>query len=543
MINLLFIHFLVVVGLTVAVSWLVLRRYARAVLLGMQVAGSSSPAMAPSARPARGDPLSISEFEIPAAHTIGARLALQDQRRAAWRVAFAYSVSTAACGVLLTSASLWSNEIEISTSRVLGIGGVIASAAVPMIAITLAVPFWRATVLWGLAILGVSVLSVVAPIAIHAVRGDEFDPSIALNAIYTFQLAAVYLGFPFLLAFATGTRKLRGVAPLSLGLISILALVPLLGTKATGLLAASPNGVISSLNVVGGMYLSFFLLAPLAGWVTWRVLILIARAYEAKRFSDSQLIANSWWLIIVATLIPGIESGARGVGGMVSFCAAASVCLLFATLSHYLLRRARSGAVDSRRPMLLLLRVFGRTSASERFFDRVIGRWRLTGPVSVIAAPDIVTRTVDPSDFLRFVRGQVAETFISSQAVLEERLSTLDSSPDPDGRYRINEFWCRSDTWQPTAVRLMQLCDVVVADVRGLAPGRLGMQFELEQLAARVSAERIVLVIDESTDIELIRGAMVTGRGELKLVRIRNSSLSETKKVLDALLVAAHSAT
>lgn len=57
------------------------------------------------------------------------------------------------------------------------------------------------------------------------------------------------------------------------------------------------------------------------------------------------------------------------------------------------------------------------------------------------------------------------------------------------------------------------------------------------------SAERIVLVIDESTDIALIRSAMVSGRGELKLVRIRNNSFSETRKVLDAVLVAAHSAT
>jgi len=539
MINLLYIHFLVVVGVTVAVSWIVLRRYARAVLLGMQAAGSSGPAMAPSVPSVRGNPLSISEFETPAMHTLGARLALQDQRRAAWRVVSAYLASTAACGLLLSSATLWSNEIDITTSRVLGIGGVIASAAVPMIAITLAVPFWRATILWALVILGASVLSAVAPIAIHAVRGDDFDPSFAFNAISVLQLAAVDLAFPFSLAFATGIRKLRGVAPLSLGLISILALVPLLGTKATGLLAASSNTVISSMDVVGGMYLSFFLLAPLAGWLTWRVLLLIAKGYEAKRFSDSQLIANSWWLIIVATLIPGIASG----GSLMGLCAAAIACLLFAILSYYLLRRGGSGAVNSPRPMLLLLRVFGRTSATERFFGRVIGRWRLIGPVSVIAAPDIVTRTVDPPAFLRFVTGQVAAALVSSPAVLEERLSKLDSSPDPDGRYRINEFWCRSDSWQSTAVRLIQLCDVVVADVRGLTHCRLGMQFELEQLAARMPAERIVLVIDESTDIELIRSAMVSGRGELKLVRIRNNSSSETNKVLEALLVAAHNAT
>lgn len=539
MTDLLSIHFLVVVGMTVTVSWIVLRRYARAVLLGMQDAGSAIPAMASSAPPAPGGSLSINEFEPASKHSTRVRLAIQEQRRLEWHVARTYLAATAACGLMLGAATLWFGEIDITPSRLLAISGVVASAAVPMIAVTLAAPFWRATGMWLLVMLVVSALTVVVPMATRPFRGEEFDPSLALNALYTVQFAAVSLWFPFSLAFATGIRKLRGVAPLSLGLISILALVPLFGTQATGLIAASPNALISSMNVAASMYLSFFLLAPLAGWVTWRLLLLIARGYEAKRFSDAQLIANSWWLIIVATLIPGIASGGRG-GVVASLGTAAIAWLLFPILSHYLFRRGGSVAVDGTRPTLLLLRVFGRTSASERFFDRVIGRWRLLGPVTVIAAPDIVTRTVDPPAFLRFVTGRVGASFVSSPAVLEERLAKLDSSPDPDGRYRINEFWCRSDSWQPTAVSLIQLCDVVVADVRGLTASRAGMQFELEQLAARMSADRIVLVIDDSTDIEVVRSAMVHGRGELKLVRIRNNSYSETKKVLEALLVAAH---
>jgi hypothetical protein len=50
-------------------------------------------------------------------------------------------------------------------------------------------------------------------------------------------------------------------------------------------------------------------------------------------------------------------------------------------------------AVPEPRPSrrtLLLLRVFGDTARTERVFDRIGARWRWFGPVTMIAAPDVV---------------------------------------------------------------------------------------------------------------------------------------------------------
>ena len=40
----------------------------------------------------------------------------------------------------------------------------------------------------------------------------------------------------------------------------------------------------------------------------------------------------------------------------------------------------------------------------------------------MIAAPDVVARTVDPSDFLEFATGRLHARFVKSAADLDERL-------------------------------------------------------------------------------------------------------------------------
>ena len=224
--------------------------------------------------------------------------------------------------------------------------------------------------------------------------------------------------------------------------------------------------------------------------------------------------------------------------GVLLLAGAASFAL-FPILTGALLRSGTPGGAIEPRPTLLLLRLFGHTARSERFFDRVVGRWRLIGPVSAIAAPDIVARTFDPADFLRFVTGRASQAFVESQQQLEQRLSSLDVRADPDGRYRVSKFWCQRNSWQATVTALMSRSDAIVVDVRGLSADREGVRFELEQLAGRVTADRVVLVIDEKTDRAVVERSVAAGTGTLRLVRVERNSASETRRVFEALLDAA----
>jgi hypothetical protein len=183
----------------------------------------------------------------------------------------------------------------------------------------------------------------------------------------------------------------------------------------------------------------------------------------------------------------------------------------------------RLGVVDAvaagAAPTLLLLRVFGNTARTERLFDRVASRWRLLGPVTMIAAPDVTARTIDAGDYLRWLTGRVDELFVTSRATLDAKLAKLDLRPDPDGRYRLNEFCCRDSTWQATVIELMRRADAVIMDVRGLTAARRGCEFELQQLARRLPPKRLVLVVDETTDKAALEAAFGAGLSEVKTVR------------------------
>jgi hypothetical protein len=150
--------------------------------------------------------------------------------------------------------------------------------------------------------------------------------------------------------------------------------------------------------------------------------------------------------------------------------------------------------------MLLLLRVFALGRRSERLFDVLAKRWLRAGSIGLIAGPDLVTTAVEPHEFLGFVGGRLARQFVQGEADLERRLSQLDTLPDPDGRYRVNEFFCHADTWQPTMRRLAGASAIVLMDLRSFSRTNQGCVYELGELLAAVPLDRVLFVVDASTD-------------------------------------------
>lgn len=151
-------------------------------------------------------------------------------------------------------------------------------------------------------------------------------------------------------------------------------------------------------------------------------------------------------------------------------------------------------------PTLLVLRVFQRDAEAEALFDQVIERWRFTGNTVLIAGTDLVSRTLDPDDLFAFVNGQLAGRFITAPPQIAARYAEFDMQPDPDGRYRVNEFYCADATWQDALRTLVAQSDVVLMDLRGFSAANLGCRFELGVLAQAAQLRRIVLLHDARTD-------------------------------------------
>jgi hypothetical protein len=167
---------------------------------------------------------------------------------------------------------------------------------------------------------------------------------------------------------------------------------------------------------------------------------------------------------------------------------------------HFARVASTDGDGKARHPSLLVLRVFAQERSSEGLFDALSKRWLRAGSIGLIAGPDLVTSTVEPHEFLEFVSGRLSRRFIESEAELERRLADRDTRPDPDGRYRVNEFFCRQNTWMMTMRRLAADSDAVRMDLRSFSPRNQGCLWELEQLLVEVPLGRVLVVTDETTN-------------------------------------------
>jgi hypothetical protein len=311
-------------------------------------------------------------------------------------------------------------------------------------------------------------------------------------------------GAPTLLLATFLFRRIRAVGPLVLafmvtGITGAVLLVSIVGKSDVLLRAFIEIGYLFGLGAS-----SVFVLINLLGFVVlgilgWRLLKLLGHAYRTKRISDQSLKLDALWLMfaVLQSITLSFEDWWWIFTGLVAFT-------LYKQITRIGFNRTRSQNNSEKPPSLLLLRVFALGQRSERLFDILSKRWLQAGSIDMIAGPDLVTSTVEPHEFLDYMGGHLSRSFINNPSVLKQRLEQRDRRPDPDGRYRVNEFFCTDDTWQMCMQRLTSDNDVLLMDLRGFSQHSQGCLWELEQLLASVLLERVLFVVDETTDQELL---------------------------------------
>jgi hypothetical protein len=196
---------------------------------------------------------------------------------------------------------------------------------------------------------------------------------------------------------------------------------------------------------------------------------------------------------------------------------------------------------------LLLLRVFGFDRRSHRLLDDVGRYWRYLGPIRLLGGTDLAFSTINPREFLDFLSGRLTRSFINGQEDLEIRLKERVTMPDPDGRYRVEDFYCHEDTWQLAISSLARKADAVLMDLRGFKQTNQGCIFEIQQLVAWVKLEQVVILSDRRTDLPLLEqviqqawrvlpGGSPNIAGECSHLRILKVSPNR-RKTLDVLLL------
>jgi len=290
-----------------------------------------------------------------------------------------------------------------------------------------------------------------------------------------------------------------------------------------------------------------------------------ARRYREKRSSEQTIILDNFWLLQTEcfAFFLTLLYGWRGLLAAAAFVVYAVVVRL-----GFRLRAARLG---SRRGLrLLVLRTFEKSEreawprAAQWFlnslrlgrgvlFERVEARWRYVGGIHLITGPDLAQETLDPAEFDAFGRGALADRHIDGPRALRRELKLLDLRPDPDGRYRVNEFLCHDHAWRDAVWELARRSDAVLFDLRAFTREHAGAADELGILFGLLPVGKLVFVADATTDFAEFfaaveekwarrRGAAQGPRAlprDLRIIRVRKSRWREVEAVVGALLEAA----
>jgi hypothetical protein len=354
--------------------------------------------------------------------------------------------------------------------------------------------------------------SVLMPTGIRLTTGAPLGPELLVNAGYFAMAFALNGAMPAVLVYLTGRPRLRNVMPLVLVMVMSLSLVVATVYHVFVQLFAGSGPLEPTLARRAAMAIGpstlVLLLALPAGWLAWRGTARLAERYRARRFSDMQLLADAWWGVIVAFSLAGLwqYGGALALG-----CTAAAWASYFIVVR--VLLRVQGAGAGAGGPSLLLLRVFGHQSRTERLFDVVAARWRFTGPVAMIAGADLALRSIDVDEALAFAHGEIESSYVADREGLQRRLAGLQGRVDPDGRYRVEEFFCFDDTWRATLQALLAHSEVVLMDLRGFTADNTGCRFELEQLGRLGRLQRCVFIADRDTDRALALQALLQGAG------------------------------
>ena len=325
-------------------------------------------------------------------------------------------------------------------------------------------------------------------------------------------------------------KRLRSVGPIVFAFV----LCGLIGATSLILIFANSDTLllhyITLSSYVGASNQLFFILIPILGFIPlafvgWYLLKLIGDAYQRKRFSDRTITVDALFIIFAV-----VQSLGYAFANVALFLVAPVAFLAYRFVVSIGLRWAHAqNASIAQPPELLLLRVFSLGIRSNRFFNKLESLWRQVGVINMIAGPDLVTTTVEPHEFFEFAGGQLSRQFVVSEADLDQRLQAHDKMMDPDGRFRVHEFFCHDDTWRMTMQRLALRSDAILMDLRSFSATNQGCLFELKVLIDTIDLRRIVFMVDSTTDNVFLKQSFLRLWSEID---IASPNVSQTEPTI-----------
>ncbi len=336
---------------------------------------------------------------------------------------------------------------------------------------------------------------------------------------------ATYNLLPTILLLAFLNKRIRAVGPMVwvfmfAAIAGSLVAMGISGANDVLLVFLTELGAAASLDATGifvAILFTGFVVFSLLGWLLLRC---VRFAYESRVISDQSLTVDS--VMLIFAMYYAINLAFEGIIWTLSSVVAFVVYGLIVRIG---VKYVSAGSFETK--PLLVLRVFSLGKKSEALFQAITQRWRYLGNVQLIAGPDLATSTIEPHEFLTFLSGRLRQEFIHNAETLQQRLATLETQRDFDGRFRINELFCYADTWKQALAALVDKQNTVLMDLRSFTARKPGCIHELNTLVQVVPLNRVVLVVDQTTDLtflsQVLHEAWLRCRNETDAVDVKNN--------------------
>lgn len=517
--GILFLYLLYAVLLTIPVSLVLIWWYKTAVGRSMAVAGTAD---LPAAIDYLAPPIAASP-RSPGLQNLEARVRL--------RLSVVY-IFAALCAALFWTLLLFrSGGLDFTPLRGFIVTYTYAWPAVPTLIALVALDRRRSfQVLLGYVALGVLVTVLWSAVSQSISGSRAANPW--MNGWQAARLIAVTASLPGLILLIVANRRIRGVSPLVLAGLLVFTFSAAFFNEFL-IRLADHSGLLRVLFVFGATRMGFwFMLATVpVGYLCWRLLVLLNRQFQRKSFSDMQFLADSFWIIVSFAIAADLATslGWKGLWALAGFAVyRAAVSIGFA-----LWRAPREPGVS-----LLVLRVFGFSAPYRKTLRFRSSSLAIQRPVRMIAGTDLAARTIDPDDSLAFASGALRTRFVGSAEDLTSRLRQLDEARDPDGHFRVTEFFCHANTWTHALVALLARSDAILMDLRGFNQNRSGCLFELDQLKLYGRLPQTIFVVDSNTDLNLLNSTLSqigAAFSPLHLEEVKTDSIQARNRVYRAL--------
>jgi uncharacterized membrane protein len=214
------------------------------------------------------------------------------------------------------------------------------------------------------------------------------------------------------------------------------------------------------------------------------------------------------WFTVVLIATPARYASLKSPQGLLF--TAASLAVAFGYL-YWIWKTAKAleGQYPYQPPFnLLALRVFGSPHLSD-FLD-LTNSWQWIGTRQMLDGPDTVGHKA--RDLINYFSGRLDDSIVEGTAELHQALRDFKTKPDKQLRFPVNSMQCSDVSWKEALQSLLDTTDVVVMDLSNLSEKNRGIAYELGEVFDQIAVKRIVLLVDDCTDLDLLKDILGQAR-------------------------------